>query len=575
MKKILVSLTIILLLITPTLAQIRQVKFESAPRDDSALYEFFSTVLDISASALKDLNLTQYKKLQLIMNWTREEEEFYRARGVNVTLTRYLPPFIQLSKEIGNIIKGVNDFRKFYELKMYVKAKLSAEFALNNLKDARRTVETIKDMEFIVNNSTKALDTSKVEDALNDIERLLEYYLKITSNKIIKSNATLVVYVSKKNPYIFENVTIYGYSVFPEVTLHIGNHSIQVPGNFSIPYRFTKIGSYKVYLTAKGKKSNVILVNVSKVPCLITISSPSGYPNSTITLNGSLKDALGFPISNATVYVNNSAIKTNAKGDFSVNYTFPYPGTYPVSIFYPGDDIHEKCSKNVTINVLKIPVQIKIEGPSKVRVGMPIEIVGSTSVSGINISIIVDGKEIKDFIALQRFKITLRLSSPGKHEIVAKSSGNSLYAPAESNVLTVSVYVVKYEEIAGMAIVSLLGFLLYLKPWRSKKKRGIVVKEHEIPEIIKRRGKEERKGLRDWYKKTYLRLIGMYGLKRSTTPRELLAKIDDEVRREFKDATEVHEKTVYGMKIPTSLDITKFFRSIARTILTIIIGEKL
>ncbi|MFA4647664.1 hypothetical protein P8X24_10550 [Pyrococcus kukulkanii] len=575
MRKVLTSLAIVLLLITPTLAQIRQVKFESALRDDSALYEFFSTILDISASALKDLNQTQYSKLQLIINWTKEEEEFYRARGVNITLTMYLPPFVQLSKEVGNIIKGINDFKKFYNLGMYTKAKLSLEFAFNNLRDANETIKSIKNMKFIVNNNTKALDTSKVEDALDDIERLLRYYLKIVSSKITRDNTTLAVYVSKKNPYIFENVTIYGYSIFPEVTLHIGNYSVQVPGNFSITYKFTKIGSYRVYLTAKGKKSNTVLINVSKIPCSIIVNSPSGYPNSTIVLNGVLRDALGFPIPNAIIYANNIQIKTNEKGEFSIHYTFQNPGTYPVTIFYPGDNVHEKCSRSTKVNVLKMPVQIRIEGPSKARVGELIEITGNTSVPGINISILVDGKEVKKFTALHKFKMTLRLSSPGKHEIVAKFPGNFLYAPAESNVLTVSVYVVKYEEIAGMAIITLLGLLLYLRPQKGKKKMGIVIKEHEIPEIAKKKENEERKSLREWYRKTYLKLIERYKLKRSTTPRELLAKIDDEVRREFKDATEVHEKTVYGMKIPTSIEITRFFRSIARTILTIIIGEKL
>ena len=125
------------------------------------------------------------------------------------------------------------------------------------------------------NNVTVKLDTTQLREKLEKIKRMYLVYERtlsayeivsieeaknITKPNIIVVPTKLTVYASKLNPFVYENVTFYGYALgFNEVKIHIGNESftVSVKNNyFSLKHVFKQVGSYRVFAT--GMKDSKI-----------------------------------------------------------------------------------------------------------------------------------------------------------------------------------------------------------------------------------------------------------------------------------------------------------------------------
>jgi len=193
-------------------------------------------------------------------------------------------------------------------------------------------------------------DTSKVRKYLN------LYVLKLL--KLMSSAPpALTIGVSDTTPILHEKVIIYGTSEKNNagINIHIVNDDFDIhkkynltsnKHSFSKEVSFDKLGSYKIYATEGDKSSNIVIVNVSKIPVdIITDETITVYPDENTTISGTLVDYYGNGI-NGTVYVGNKSILCK-NGKFLTIAYLNRSGN--ISIRYLGDEIHSSSVKNITV----------------------------------------------------------------------------------------------------------------------------------------------------------------------------------------------------------------------------------
>ncbi|MCD6143650.1 MAG: hypothetical protein J7J04_04920, partial [Thermococcus sp.] len=171
--------------------------------------------------------------------------------------------------------------------------------------------------------------TENEQQVLNEV---METIFKNTTIILVPESLTL--YASNLHPFLYENVTFYGYAPdFDTVYLHIKNQTIALGvknNRFSYVYSFHTVGKYEIFATGvkngSVEKSNTLVLNVLKIPTKIVLSSEgSAYINESIGVSGALLDYYGRGLNGEEIFVEFNdkrfALSTLSDGSFSLNVT--------------------------------------------------------------------------------------------------------------------------------------------------------------------------------------------------------------------------------------------------------------
>jgi hypothetical protein len=625
MKKVLVL--IMLLIVTFSsfgLALERHTPYENANENDKGLYIYLKAILLYSGIVLDNVidenneSINYALNLEGRLNVTREEVEFYKSRGIKSKVEDYLPPFLTLGEGIKNIAKGqklflenierVKEEKDYYA---YLNATKGLDYMKKGIVESNESLDEMDKLEFLdENGKILKLNTDNLREKLEKIEKLYSAYEKILSvykvlppeeyeklkekENFIPLPKPLTLYASNLNPFIYENVTFYGYAYgFESVELHIENKSYDVRvknGYFSFRYSFNKTGIYSVFATGmrdnKLEKSNILTINVTKIPTSIILSSSgSAYVYQNLTINGILLDYYGNPLGDQIVKAEFDGeeilLKTLENRSFSFKIKGEKEGRYLVNVTYLGTEVYEKSFASISVFFLRYPVDIKIEADKeKVGVGKEVRIFGEVKGAErpILISIYVDGKLYQQWLTKTIFGFKIAFNETGTHEIYAYFPGDEYYAPAKSNVVRINVVKITINRsLIIVVLAALLSILIY--SFVSKRKtKGIT--EEEFVKLIKALETEEKakkvRKLGEIYRDIYYRIIKRYNLKPSLTPRELLRKLSNEsFSYELERLTMLHEKYFYGMKRLSRREIIDYIRSAGRFIVGFLVGDSL
>ncbi|ADT85089.1 Ig-like domain-containing protein [Thermococcus barophilus] len=646
MKRVLVFVIVLLIASSGLgLALDRHIPYEIASENDKGIYIYLKSILLYSDIVLKNIidenndSVNYALKLETRLNMTREEVEFYKTMGIESKIEKYLPPFLKLGKGIKEIAEGqkifLDNIEKVKTEKDYY-SYMNATKGLNLIKEgislSEEALDEIDVLEFLdENNVTVKLDTTQLRERLEEIKRMYLVYEKILrayqvlspeelqklikkeekktgkpvnteefieKNRIIPIPERLTLHASKLNPFVYENVTFYGYAPgFNEVEIHIGNESFAVPvrnNYFSLKHVFKQVGSYRVFATGmrenKLETSNILLINVSKIPTNLIISSEkSAYVDQKLRIEGILLDYYRNPLGAQEIRASfdgeKLTLKTLKNGSFSFEISRKKEGKYLVNVTYLGNEIYAGSSASLSVYFMRHPVDIKIKtDKAKVKIGQELYIFGEVKGAKrpILISVYVDGKLYQQWLTKTVFGFKLRFNSTGTHEIYAYFSGDEYYAPAKSNLLKISVIKYSFREILiiALAFVSLLVLYVFVS---SKKGQRKGISDEEFVELIKsleelevkEEGKKVKR-LRDIYREVYYKLISYYNLKPTLTPRELLRKLRNEsFSYDLERLTQLHERYFYGRKRLKRNEVIEYIKSAGRVIVSFIVREEL
>ena len=491
-----VALIILTLLVFSSfgLAMERHFEYEKAYENDKGIYIYFRIILLYSEMALDKIiaedneSLYYANNVETKLNITRDEVEFYKSFGIKSKVEDYLPPFLELSKGVKEIARGqrlfldnieiVKEMRDYYA---YVNASLGLEMMGEGISSAEKALDVIETFEFVdEDNSTLTLDTSSLREKLEKIKKMYFGYEKVLNTYEIMPPELLILYASDLKPFVYENVTFYGYALdFDTVYLHIKNQTIalRVKNNrFSYVYSFDTVGKYEVF--ASGVKngsvqnSNVLIVNVLKIPTRIILSSKgSAYINESIGVSGALLDYYGRGLNGEEIFIEFNGerfkISTLSDGSFSFNVTSDESGKKLLNVTYLGNEIYAGSSASLGLVFLKYPVKITIKTEkNKFKIGEEVKISGT--VSGVRreipVIIYVDDEPYTELYAIRDFKVKVTFNETGEHRIYARFPGNDYYEAANSNMITLKIVEFSLFEILLILLIAGLlfgiGFIL-------------------------------------------------------------------------------------------------------------------
>ncbi|NJE00421.1 Ig-like domain repeat protein [Thermococcus sp. JdF3] len=611
MRRLIIPAVIIgLLLLTspPGLALERQVSVEESQPSDGGIYDFLSILIDLSESLTgavldeSNASLGYLERLGFAVNETSREVLLYRERGVSTRLDEYFPPFIDLYRGVDDIVEGQLKFMEYFpqvkegNSSAYLPALHGVELGMEGVSRAREALGEIAGLSFRTSSGNVTLDTSGLAGNLDEVERLFERYEALL-RRYQPPESPLVLYVSDDTPPIGSNVTVYGVvRGMGSVTLHMVSPSgsediagvLVRDGSFSRAYTLGELGLYRVfatgYLNGSPVRSNTVEINVTRIPTRIVAGNGSAYIGRPFQVTAVLQDYLGRPIAGETVFVRvpggTTTLRTDRLGYLRFNVTSGAEGAVHVVLTYPGSGLYGPSRTNVSVLFTRYPLRITLGGPERVRVGRNFTVtVNVTSAHPVPVSILVDNSTYAVVNASAPFNVSVVLDDAGMHSIAAVFSGDSLYAPSRSNVLSVeAVPGPPYLKFLLMVVV-IAGALLIYRRLSGGKAEGKGITDEELVALLRAGedgGKKRGKRLNEYYRHVYLRLLSRYNLRRSTTPRELLTFVRGEpFEGHLTSATDYHERYTYAGRRLTAEEIVDFIRSTANVLLKLFVGDEL
>ncbi|WP_407704656.1 DUF4129 domain-containing protein [Thermococcus thermotolerans] len=551
---------------------------------DSFLGEFnalFSGILN-GGNGTVEMATELYAQL----NATYETLITYSSAGIGKNALEIAPDFVQLGSCAFRIASGNELFGEAFGEGNYAGARGAVIGMKVGLRDCRSAIDSISSVTLTGPNGTRlAFDVGELYARLGELELLVERYERLLDQVQVPENFTLSV--SNPTPYAYENVTFYGFTLgLEDVRLLINGREYRANvtnGMFHLEVSFKRPGVYQARaLALNGTRevfSNTVNVSVGEIPTKILASESVSQG---ITVEGYLLDYFGegIPWKRIILSVGNETYYgiTDENGSFRFSIGNLSKETN-ATLTFPGDGIRMESSLVLTLLPAKDrPVIRLFQEGSQVKAGEDVPIRGTVyGPYELSLTVYVDGKPHSSLKARGNFTFVVRLP-PGRHEVYVYFSGSDELAPAASNVLVLEAVLIDYTRRFLLFIVSLLtAFVAYRLVTRKKpgsgERKGAVANVHASGEGVPPGGKPD---LRRAYRVVYGLLKRVYGLPKSTTPRELLSLLGSEpFAGSLAALTRLHERHVYGRKGLSARDILGAIRHASLVIIGVFVRDEL
>ncbi|AGK61044.1 hypothetical protein Asulf_01043 [Archaeoglobus sulfaticallidus PM70-1] len=610
MRKILIIILITFIIFPAN--GIRHEIYSESKYSDEGIYNYFTKILKDYNSCLNmflDENrkaLNESKSLADKINLIVEENRLYLAKGVRSNVSVVLKPFVRLSEGTESLVENQRIFLDNIELVGNYSSYLKCRDSLLRMKIAfgeiNSSVRDIEKIELYNGSSLLKFDVSEIKSTLADVYDLILFYesllAKYELEEISKHGLEgIFVSVSDVNPFIYQNIIIHVYAVnVTPLFLNIGDERYSISGNVEMVYEFNKTGKHIIYAEGikNGEivKSNIVAVNVTKIPTYIILQSrTSAFLMENVAVNGYLLDYYNRPVfDNITVNVDGRIL--NFTQAFSLNVTRSSEGLVDITAIYPGNETYQSTMVRTSIFFSRFPVSITLQANrTEVSVNESVLFYGKVSANEtIQLQIFVNSTEAGALNAVKDFNFTLRFPKSGKYRVAVYFPGDSMYREEWSNSAEILVKeetglanfvwektgikrtsFIKADFIGSMGIVILIvvAFVIFgiiaRKIFRIqyKQETETVKTSKSEPAEIKHEEKTEiviPKDIAKAYNLLFQTIIDRYKLKKSLTPREVVRELRNEsFIDKLRFVTSIHEKVIYGKMSADEKEREKYF----------------
>ncbi|MCK4732274.1 MAG: DUF4129 domain-containing protein [Methanophagales archaeon] len=491
------TLFIVLLFLSPVSAGgVRHQIYSEASSSDEGIHSFFSDILKEAGNCMDNFleespDADKFaSSLESKIKVTEEESRFYAAKGVESNVSWVLKPFSALSGGVKKITSSQVVFITNYEIlknesdyEAYVRARTAVVNTRTGADEINASLDGIEKIELWNETSTLAFNVSELREKLKDVYALIDYYEKLLEKYELEAPAFeeyLLVVVSNDHPFLYEEITIYIYAKnVTSLSLFIDDicYKLKNQTEQTKKHRFEEQGEHKIYaegIIRDGEiiKSDIVKVYVSKIPTFITLSSKYvALLNERVKIAGLLVDYFGNPLHAANVTVKageeETELTADRRGYFYFHGTKSSEEVLNVTAFYPGNDTYKSSSANISIFFSRFPVSLHIEA-NKTHINVNETVNFTGSVYGISpnytapLIIFVNDTSVKTLTATKDFNFSLFFSRPEIYEVYTFFPGDSVYKPAKSNVIKITV--TEKAEVAGKRVegINLLFYLLLI-----------------------------------------------------------------------------------------------------------------
>jgi hypothetical protein len=467
---------LVLLFLSPvSVSGVRHQIYSESSSSDEGIHSFFSDIFEDAENCV-DKFIEESRgadkfasSLESEIKLTEEESRFYAAKGIESNVSSVLSPFCSLSGGIKKItffqvvfLTNYETLKNESDYEAYVRARTAVLNMRTGADEINCSLDGVERIELWNETSMLLFNVSDLRDKLKDVYALIEYYEKLLEKYEFEAPAfeeyLLVVVVSDEHPFLYEEITIYVYAKnVTSPSLFIDNATYELKnqtGEQTKKHSFEESGEHESY--AEGMKgdgenitSNIVKVHVSKIPTFIVLSSKyAALVNERVKITGLLVDYYNEPLHGANVTVKigdeETELTTDRSGSFVFDGTRSSEGVLNVSAFYPGNNTYKSSSANISIFFSRFPVSLHIEADeTHINVNETANFTGS--VYGVNpnytvpLIIFVNDTRVKKLTAEKDFNFSLFFSHPGTYEAYASFPGDSLFKPAKSNVVKITV----------------------------------------------------------------------------------------------------------------------------------------
>ncbi len=595
MRKLLMMLILLTLLMHPASAQKweRHELYSDAVPSDEGIHEFFSGLLGDAEKCLESFlyedgeAVTLSKSFSNTVMLTSEEIRFYSMKGVESNASLVISPFLSMSFGVEKLTQSqatfLSSMETFAEGKGSYSTYLSARSALTNmriaLEEINRSVSEIESISLWNGSSEIYFDVSGMKNRIKEVRGLISYYEELLAEYEGEFVAEgIVVVVSDNHPFLYQEIEIHVIAVNVTPTaLFIDGIEHSPEGNV-VRYSFEELGTHTVYAegvkNGKVYRSNTVKIHVIKIPTHIILSAERvSLLNEDVKVEGFISDFYGKPLNvNVSVSIDgNERILHAENGFFSVSVTRDSEGFVNVNAHYPGNETYGESESSISVFFSRFPVTIYIEA-NRTEIGPNGSVEFGGEIHGVdypvNIEIFRNSSKVMTLSTSGNFTFTLSFPDRGKYSVFAFFAGDSLYKPAKSNEITVTVIAAEYPAYGKVlsvrfsdlttshivlmaAIITLILLVWFALRQRKGEEHRVAETEVDDEEDNEAPAPAEMRVLPDdiseSYRLLFNELIQKYGLKKSLTPRELLSSLKKEQFYEkLKIVTELHEKAVYG-----------------------------